>query len=100
VEATTGLIEKGAQLVFTTGDGLGHGVASAAAGHQPKALTIGVTGDAGGLAKQVNITSVEMDMYPTYKSYVDRVAAGTFGNMGYTADLANKGPGDHAAFGR
>lgn len=91
VEATTGLIDQGAQLVFTTGDGLGHGVASAAANHQPKTLTIGVTGDAGGLVKQVNITSVELDMYPTFKSYVDRVAAGTFGNKGYTSDLANKG---------
>jgi basic membrane protein A and related proteins len=91
VEATTGLIDQGAQLVFTTGDGLGHGVASAAANHQPKALTMGVTGDAGGLAKQVNVTSVELDMYPTFKSYVDRVAAGTFGDEGYTSDLANKG---------
>src|SRR5262249_36561924 len=59
--------------------------------HQPKALTIGVTGDAGGLAKQVNIASVELDMYSTYKSYVDRVAGGTFGNQGYTSDLANRG---------
>lgn len=91
VEATTGLIDQGAQLIFTTGDGLGHGVASAAAHHQPKALTIGVTGDAGGLAKQVNITSVELDMYPTFKSYVDRVAAGTFGDKGYTSNLTNKG---------
>lgn len=91
VEATTGLIHQGAQLIFTTGDGLSHGVASAAASHQPKALTIGVTGDAGGLAKQVNITSVELDMYPTFKSYVDRVAAGTYGNKNYTSNLANKG---------
>jgi basic membrane protein A and related proteins len=91
VEATTGLIDQGAQLIFTTGDGIGHGVASAAARHQPKALTIGVTGDAGGLAKQVNVTSVEFDMYPTFKSYVDRIADGTFGNQGHTADLGNRG---------
>ncbi len=91
VEAATGLIDQGAQLIFTTGDGIGQGVASAAARHQPKALTIGVTGDAGGLAKQVNVTSVALDMYPTFKSYVDRVADGTFGNKGYTSDLANKG---------
>lgn len=91
VEATTGLIDQGAQLIFTTGDGLGHGVASAAASHQPKALTMGITGDVGGLTKQVNITSVELDMYPTFKSYVDRVAAGTYGNKGYTSNLENKG---------
>lgn len=91
IEATTGLLDQGAQLIFTSGDGIAAGVASAAARHQPKALTLGVTGDAGGLAKQVNIASVELDMYPTYKSYVDRVADGTFGNKGYTSDLANKG---------
>ncbi|HET8661482.1 MAG TPA: BMP family protein [Micromonosporaceae bacterium] len=90
-EAATGLIDQGAQVLFTTGDGIAFGVASAAARRQPKALTIGVTGDAGGLAKQVNVTSIELDMYPTFRSYVDRVAAGTFGNKGYTADLANKG---------
>ncbi len=91
VEATTGLIDQGAQVVFTSGDGIANGVASAAARHQPKALTLGVTGDAGGLAKQVNVANVVLDMYPTYKSYVDRVASGTFGNKGYTSDLANKG---------
>ncbi|HZN18516.1 MAG TPA: BMP family protein [Micromonosporaceae bacterium] len=91
VEATTGLIDQGAQVIFTTGDGIAFGVASAAARREPKALTIGVTGDAGGLARQVNVTSIELDMYPTFRSYVDRVAAGAFGNQGYTADLANKG---------
>jgi basic membrane protein A and related proteins len=91
VEATTGLIDQGAQLIFTSGDGIAQGVASAAARHQPKALTIGVTGDAGGLAKQVNLANVELDLYPTYKSYVDRVADGTFGNKSYTSDLTNKG---------
>jgi basic membrane protein A and related proteins len=91
VEATTGLIGQGAQLIYTSGDGIGQGVASAAARRQPKVLTIGVTGDAGGLAKQVNVGSVELDLYPTYKSYVDRVANGTFGNKGHTSNLANKG---------
>jgi len=91
VEATTGLIAQGAQIVFTTGDGIATGVASAAARHQPKALTIGVTGDAGGLAKQVNVASVELDMYPVYKSYVDSVVSGSFGNKGYTSNLANRG---------
>src|SRR5262249_40375116 len=57
VEATTSLIGQGAGLVFTSG-GIGQGVASAAARHQPKALTIGVTGDAG-LTRQVNVTTVE-----------------------------------------
>jgi len=91
VEATTGLIGQGAQLIFTTGDGIGTGVASAAARHQPKVLTVGVTGDAGGLAEQVNVTSVEFDLYPTFKSYVDRAAAGSFGNNSYTSTLANRG---------
>jgi len=91
VEATTGLADQGAQLVFTSGDGIGNGVASAAARHQPKVLTLGVTGDAGGLAKQVNVTSVELDMYPTFKSYVDRVEDGTFGGKGYISGLVNKG---------
>src|SRR5262249_38700670 len=68
VEATTTLMGQGAQLIFTTGGGVAQGVASAAARHQPKALTIGVSGDAGGLAKQVNVTSIERDMYPAYKS--------------------------------
>src|SRR5262249_52622025 len=89
VEATTSLIDQGAGLVYTSG-GIGQGVASAAARHQPKALTIGVTGDAG-LTKQVNATTVEMDMYPAYQSYVDRVVNGTFGNKSYVADLNNKG---------
>lgn len=91
LEATTGLADQGAQLVFTSGDGIGNGVASGAARHQPKVLTIGVTGDAGGLAKQVNVTSVELDMYPTFKSYVDRVEDGKFGGKGYVSGLANKG---------
>jgi len=91
IEATTGLIDQGAQLVFTSGDGIGSGVASAAARHQPKALTLGVTGDAGGLAKQVNVANAELDLYPTYKSYADRIASGAFGNKGYTSDLTNKG---------
>jgi basic membrane lipoprotein Med (substrate-binding protein (PBP1-ABC) superfamily) len=91
LEAATGLIDQGAQIVFTSGDGIGNGVASAADRHQPKALTLGVTGDAGGLAKKVNITNVELDMLPTYQLVVERAAAGTFGNKGYTSTLANKG---------
>jgi basic membrane lipoprotein Med (substrate-binding protein (PBP1-ABC) superfamily) len=91
LEATTGLLDQGAGVVWTSGDGIGNGVAAAAARHQPKALTFGVSGDAGGLAKNVNVASVELDMYPTFRSYVDRVVAGTFGNKGYTSGLANKG---------
>src|SRR5262249_40005466 len=66
-------------------------VASAAARHQPKALTIGITGAASEMAKQVNVTSVALDMYPTYRSYADRVANGSFGKKSYIADFTNKG---------
>jgi basic membrane lipoprotein Med (substrate-binding protein (PBP1-ABC) superfamily) len=90
VEATTALIDQGAQLIYTSG-GIGQSIASAAARRQPKVLTIGVTGAASELARQINVTTVKLDMYPTYRSYVDRVANGTFGNKGYMADLANKG---------
>ncbi|HET8684771.1 MAG TPA: BMP family protein [Micromonosporaceae bacterium] len=87
-EAAEALIGQGAQLIFTTGDGIGYGVGAAAAGHQPKVLTIGV---AGGTAKQVNILNVKVDDYPEYKSYVDRIEAGTFGSKAYTATFPNKG---------
>lgn len=87
-EATEALIGQGAQLIFTTGDGIGVGVGAAAASHQPKVLTIGV---AGNTAKEVNIANVKVDDYLEYKSYVDRIEAGTFGNKAYTATFANKG---------
>ena len=45
-----GLIEQGAELVWTSGDGIGNGVAAAA--EQAGIHTLGVTGSAGGLAQE------------------------------------------------
>jgi basic membrane protein A len=89
VEATKGLIGQGAQVVWTSGDGIGNGVAAAA--EQAKIHTLGVTGSAGGLAKKVNIVSVELDMYPTFKAYVDAVKDGSFGKKFFVSGLANHG---------
>jgi basic membrane lipoprotein Med (substrate-binding protein (PBP1-ABC) superfamily) len=49
-EATKGLITQGAELVWTSGDGIGNGVAAAA--EQAGIHTLGVTGSAGGLAQK------------------------------------------------
>jgi basic membrane lipoprotein Med (substrate-binding protein (PBP1-ABC) superfamily) len=88
-EATRGQIAQGAQVVWTSGDGIGNGVAAAA--NASGALSVGVTGDAGGLAKKVNVTAVVLDLYPTYKAYVDDIAADTFGKKFFVSGLANKG---------
>lgn len=84
-EATGGLIDQGAQLVFTGSD-FGNAVASAAASR--KVLTVGTVGEA---AKKVNIATVSLDMYPIFKLWVDRVRAGTFGNKGTVSTIANRG---------
>jgi basic membrane protein A and related proteins len=88
-EATKGLIAQGAELVWTSGDGIGNGVAAAA--EQAGIHTLGVTGSAGGLAQKVNIVSVELNMYPTFKAYVDAVKDGSFGKKFFVSGLANNG---------
>lgn len=88
-EATRGMVSQGAQIVWTSGDGIGNGVAAAASA--TGVYTLGVTGDAGGLASKVNIASVVLDMYPTYKAYVDDIAAGKFGGKFFVSGLGNKG---------
>jgi simple sugar transport system substrate-binding protein/basic membrane protein A len=88
-EATKGLIAQGAHVVWCSGDGICNGVAAAA--NDGGILTVGVTGDAGGLQQRVNVTSVELNMYPTFKSYVDRVATNQFGNKAYVSTIANEG---------
>jgi basic membrane lipoprotein Med (substrate-binding protein (PBP1-ABC) superfamily) len=88
-EATRGLIEEGAKLVWTSGDGIGNGVAAAAA--NAGVATLGVTGDAGGLAKKVNVASVVLDMLPTYRAYVDDIASNSFGKKFFVSGLGNKG---------
>lgn len=88
-EVTRGMVAQGAKVVWTSGDGIGNGVAAAAA--QEGALTIGVTGEAGGFAQKVNIVSVVLDMYPTYKAYVDDIAAKSFGKKFFVSGIGNKG---------
>jgi len=88
-EATRGLIAQGARVIWCSGDGICNGVAAAA--NDGNVLTLGITGDAGGLQRRVNVASVELNMYPTYKSYVDRAAAGQFGNRSYIGNIANEG---------
>lgn len=88
-EVTRGMIAQGAGVIWTSGDGIGNGVAAAAG--QEGALTIGVTGEAGGFAEKVNIASVVLDMYPTYKAYIDDIKAGTFGKKFFVSGIANKG---------
>lgn len=87
--ATRALLSEGAQLIWTSGDGMGRGVAVAAA--EAGVFTMGVAGDAGGLADQVNVATVAIDMYPTFRAYVDDIIAGKFGGSFFTAGLANGG---------
>jgi basic membrane lipoprotein Med (substrate-binding protein (PBP1-ABC) superfamily) len=88
-EATKGLVAQGAKVVWCSGDGICNGVAAAA--NDTGVLTLGITSDAGGLQKKVNVVSVELDMVPTFKSYVDRAAGGQFGNKAYISTIANAG---------
>jgi basic membrane protein A len=88
-EATRGLIAEGAKLIWTSGDGIGNGVAAAAS--DGGALTLGVTGDAGGLAKKVNVASIVLNLYPTYRAYVDDIAGARFGKKFFVSGLGNKG---------
>ena len=88
-EATKGLVAQGATVVWCSGDGICNGVAAAA--NDANILTLGISGDAGGLQQKVNVASVELNMYPTYKSYVERAASGRFGNMAYVSTIANDG---------
>ncbi len=89
LEATRSVASQGAQLVWTSGDGIGNGVAAGA--NAVGLRTIGVSGDAGGLAAKVNIASVELDLLPLYTSWVDEIAADKFGKQFTTVQLANNG---------
>jgi simple sugar transport system substrate-binding protein/basic membrane protein A len=88
-EATKGIVAQGGKVVWCSGDGICNGVAAAA--NEASVLTLGITGDAGGLQKKVNVASVELNMYPTFKSYVDRAASEQFGNKAYISNIANEG---------
>lgn len=88
-QATKGLVAQGVKLVFTSGDGITTGIASAAA--DANIATIGVTGSAGGAAAKVNIASVRLDLTPAFQGWVDRLHAGKFGKTGTMSAIANGG---------
>lgn len=87
--ATTGLISQGAQLVYTTGDGIAAGVGAAASGAGK--LSVGVSPAAGSEALKTNVSTVDIDMYPIVKGWVDEVKAKKFGGKSVTSTLANGG---------
>ena len=87
--ATTGLIGQGAGLVFTTGDGIAAGVGAAAA--DAGVPTVGVSPAAGEEALSVNVSTVDLDMYPIVKAWVEEVAAGDFGGKSVVSTLQNGG---------
>lgn len=87
--ATTGLVGQGAQLVYTTGDGIATGVGSAAA--EAGVLSVGVSSAAGEAALATNVSTVDLDMYPIIKTWVEEVAADKFGGKGVTSTLQNGG---------
>lgn len=87
--ATTGLIGQGAKLVYTTGDGIAAGVGSAAS--KAGVLTVGVSPAAGTDALKTNVSTVDLDMYPIVKGWVDEVKEKKFGGKGVTSTLQNGG---------
>ncbi len=87
--ATTGLVGQGAKLVYTTGDGIAAGVGSAAS--KAGVLTVGVSPAAGADALKTNVSTVNLDMYPIVKAWVEEVKAHTFGGKGVTSTLQNGG---------
>lgn len=89
-EAARGHIAQGATVLWTSGDGIGNGVTAAAAANG-KVVTLGATGEAGGLATKVLIAKLELNMYPVFKTYVTEIAGGSFGGKFHISGLANKG---------
>ncbi len=87
--ATTGLVGQGAKLVYTTGDGIATGVGSAAA--EAGVLSVGVSSAAGEAALATNVSTVDLDMYPIIKAWVEEVSSGDFGGKGVTSTLQNGG---------
>jgi basic membrane lipoprotein Med (substrate-binding protein (PBP1-ABC) superfamily) len=87
--ATSGLIDQGAQLVYTTGDGIAAGVGAAAA--TADVLSVGVSPAAGEEALATNVSTVDLDMYPIVKAWVEEVADDSFGGKGVVSTVANGG---------
>ncbi|MBL7499007.1 BMP family protein [Frankia sp. CNm7] len=86
-EAVRGLVAGGAQLVFAN-TAEGNGVAPAA--QQAGVPTVGTAVAGSAAAKEVNITSANLNFTPVYTGYLDRLAAGTFGKRFEVGTLANK----------
>jgi basic membrane lipoprotein Med (substrate-binding protein (PBP1-ABC) superfamily) len=89
LEATRSVAAQGATLIWTEGDGISNGVAAGAS--QLGLRTIGVYGEAGGLARKVNVSSVILDMYPLYSLWLDEISKGTFGHHFVVQQLSNRG---------
>ncbi|MFB2579881.1 BMP family protein [Herbiconiux sp. P15] len=87
--ATTGLVGQGAKLVYTTGDGIATGVGSAAA--EAGVLSVGVSSAGGEAALANNVSTVDLDMYPIVKAWVEEVSADEFGGKGVNSTLQNGG---------
>ncbi|HEU4658358.1 MAG TPA: BMP family protein [Capillimicrobium sp.] len=86
-EATRGLIEDGNTLIFAnTAEGNGVAPAAQAGG----AWTIGVAVKGSPAAKDVNITSPSLNLYPVYKAYVDEIHGGDFGGRFTVGSIANE----------
>jgi len=86
-EAVRSLVQKGNKLIYAN-TAEGNGVAPAA--KEEGAWTIGVAVSGSPAAKDVNITSPNLNFYPVYKAYVDEINGGTFGKKFVVGDLANK----------
>lgn len=94
---TETLIAGGADVIFGMGDGASFGMLAAVENATPpagaeKVWFIDVIGDKTAIdAKDVLLSSVLWDFTGTYAQAVADLAAGTFGNAGYTLDAANGG---------
>lgn len=94
---TETLIAGGADVIFGMGDGASFGMLAAVENATPpagadKVWFIDVIGDKSAIdEKDVLLSSVLWDFTGTYAQAVADIAAGTFGNAGYTLDAANGG---------
>jgi basic membrane lipoprotein Med (substrate-binding protein (PBP1-ABC) superfamily) len=86
-EAVRSLVQQGDKLIFAN-TAEGNGVAPAA--KEAGAWTIGVAVAGSPAAKDVNITSPNLNFYPVYKAYVDEITSGSFGKHFVVGNLANK----------
>lgn len=86
-EAARGLLDRGAQLLIATDDGRGLGQAAV----EGDAATLGVSGAANDTIRAVNVTTAQLNLYPTYEGYVRAIRDGSFGRRFTVLDLANRG---------